>query len=136
MIGRGTWTTTVRRAGGRKPRPRIVNGNLSDRLRALRRVFPNTSMEHARYLYASKKDLRKGGHSINLYMIVWSEDGRVSLHSTIFEKSKLLTPADWADWLRDHAPEVLKNQVLANLNRTYGSIWNIDKIVGWSYREK
>ena len=106
---------------------------VSARLRALKRVYPLVDMSNGRFMHATKRDLKKSGPSVKVYVIVFADDGRVSVHNTIFDRTHSRTVPQWADWLREHAPSVFKNQVLANLNRTYGGQWSIHRVIGWSF---
>ena len=104
---------------------------LRERLQTLRRTYP--LIGPARYLHARRADLRRSGRSIVLLIVVRNDDGRMSVHRTQFTKQRAMTVPQWADWIEANAPDVLSNQVLAYLNRTFGSIWSIDRVIGWHF---
>lgn len=104
---------------------------IGKRLEALRRSYPRIGP--ALYLHATKDELRKRGNSIILYSILWSDEGRVSLHRTEFKKKYIMTVPQWADWLQANVPDVMRNSVLAYANRAGNDSWNIDRIVGWHF---
>lgn len=104
---------------------------IKDRIAALRRQYPKIG--RGRYLYARSSDLAKRGHKVKVYALMWSDDGQVSLHATVFEKGERWSVVQWADWLILNGPNVYANQVLAYVNRTTGSEWRIDRVFGWHF---
>lgn len=108
----------------------VPSMKLRNRIEALRKTYPRFGP--ARYLHATREDLRKRGKAIVLYSLLWSDDGRASLHKTEFSKD-VMTVGQWAEWLQANVPEVLRNNVLAYVNRTFGSLWSIERIVGWHF---
>lgn len=107
---------------------------LRDQILMLRRVYPKIDPK-TRFLYEGRLNKRAVGDAVMVHMIAWSEDGRVTLHKTIFRR-KGLSIVQWHEWLKEHAGKVLRNQVRTYMNRTFGSIWNIDKIIGWHFTDQ
>lgn len=105
--------------------------SIRERIEGLARIYPR--LGPARYLHATKGDLRRKGKRIVLLMLMHSQDGRWSVHSTDFTKIPAKTVRQWADWLEDYAPDILRNQVIAHVNRSFGSFWSIDRIIGWHF---
>lgn len=105
--------------------------SIRERIEGLARIYPR--LGPTRYLYASKGDLRRKGEHIVLLMLMHAQDGRWSVHSTDFTKTPAKTVRQWAGWLEDNAPGILRNQVISHVNRSFGSIWSIDRIVGWHF---
>jgi hypothetical protein len=87
----------------------------------------------ARYLYTTPADLRKSGKAIAVLSLVWSDDGRTSIHKTIFDKTHERTVQQWADWIHLNLEDVLRNNVLAYMNRAFGSLWTVDRVIGWHF---
>ncbi len=106
---------------------------IKDRIESLRRSLPNISTAYGRYLYAQPSDLNKKARRIVLWTVIWSDDGRVSLHRTMFEKKRPMSVAEWGGWLQVNLPEIMVNSVLAYVNRSFGSTWNIDRVFGWHF---
>lgn len=106
---------------------------ISDKIAPLRRSFPHISVDNGKYLYKTAADLNKRGDRIVMYILLWSDDGRVSLHRTEFGKSKRMHVAEWSGWLQVNAPRILVDNVLPFVNRSFGSGWNIDRIFGWHF---
>ena len=106
---------------------------IKDRMEALKRTYPNISRRHARFLYGRPGDMSRRSKKITVWMVLWSEDGRVSLHKTGFEKKRPMSVAEWSGWLVVNAPDVFKDSVLAYVNRTFGSSWNIERVIGWHF---
>lgn len=104
---------------------------LRDRIMMLRRVYPNIDPQ-TRFLYAGKLNRKARSNAVKVHIIAWSDDGRVTLHPTIFRKPGL-TMMEWSAWLREHAPNIIQNQVRAYMGRTHGSTWRIEKIFGWHF---
>lgn len=104
---------------------------IADRLLALQRTYPKIGP--AQFLHSRASDLKRRGRAVVLIMVVRSGDGRYSIHRTQFSRAKAMSVNQWADWLESNAPDILANQVLAYLNRSFGSIWMIDRIVGWHF---
>jgi hypothetical protein len=104
---------------------------LGERIRALQRMYPRIGP--ARYLHATSADLRKSGKAIAVLSLLWSEDGRVSIHKTVFDKTRERTVQQWADWLHSSLDDVLRNNVIAYVNRTFGSLWTVDRVIGWHF---
>lgn len=106
---------------------------LKDRIEALRRTYPKISRVHARYLHAQPADLKKKGKTITVWLVLWSDDGRVSMHRTQFARTRAMTVIEWAGWLQVNAPQIMVNSVLAYVNRAFGSAWNIERVFGWHF---
>lgn len=102
---------------------------LRDKVTALRRTYPKIDSA-TRYLYSGRLDRSERGRRAAIYILAWSADGRVTLHRTEFHKTDMRV-SDWAKWLREHAENVVNNQVRAYMNRTFGSTWYIESIFGW-----
>jgi hypothetical protein len=107
---------------------------LKDRVAALRRVYPNIDAK-TRFLYRGKLKPRSVSNAVTVHILAWSNDGRVTLHQTVFRKPGL-TMMEWSDWLREHAPKVIGNQVRAYMGRTYGGQWTIERIFGWNFTDE
>lgn len=110
--------------------------NITDRAKALQRTLPLIHRGYANYMHAKPADTGKKGKRIVLWAVLWSDDGRVSLHRTDFVRQKAMTVPEWAGWLQVNAPQIMKNSVLAYANRTFGSTWNIDRVFGWHFTTK
>lgn len=106
---------------------------VQQRIRGLQQSLPLIAPEHARFMHARASDLNKRGAKVLVWAVLWSDDARVSLHKTLFEKSRPMSVPEWALWLEVHAPHVFRNSVLASINRSYGSTWNIDRVFGWQF---
>jgi len=104
---------------------------LKDKVIALRRLYPKIDPK-TRFLYDGRLNRRATSSAVAIHVIASSEDGRVTLHQTVFRKPGL-TVKEWSDWLHEHAPRVIQNQVRAYMGRTYGSTWTIEKIFGWNF---
>jgi hypothetical protein len=104
---------------------------LKDRALALQRLYPKIDRK-TRFLYDGKLNKRSTSNAVAVHVIASSEDGRVTLHQTIFRKPGF-TMTQWNAWLGEHAPRVIQNQVRAYMGRTYGSTWTIEKIFGWNF---
>lgn len=104
---------------------------LRDRIMTLKRVYPNIDPK-TRFLYAGKLDRKAKSNAVMVHTIAWSDDGRVTLHPTIFRKPGL-SMMQWSAWLHEHAPRILVNQVRAYMGRTHGSTWHIEKVFGWHF---
>ena len=102
---------------------------IRDRIAALRRAYPNIDPS-SRYLYAGRLNKKAASARVAVYLVAWSADGRVTLHRTEFQKTRMNVPA-WARWLDDHAANIVLNQVRNYMNRTFGSTWYIESIFGW-----
>lgn len=102
---------------------------LRDKMMALRRAYPKIDSA-TRYLYSGRLNKSERGDRVAIHILAWSADGRVTLHRTEFHKSDMRV-SDWARWLRDHAENIISNQVRAYMNRTFGSTWYIESIFGW-----
>lgn len=109
---------------------------IKDQIQAMRRTYPLISKAHARFLYSKASDLNRKGRSIMVHMVLWSDDGRVSFHRTNFTRTRAMSVIEWAGWLQANAPTVMVNSVLAYVNRTFGSTWNIDKVFGWHFSKR
>ena len=109
---------------------------IKDKAAALRRVYPNISRRNARFLYGDVSDLKRRGKKIIVLAVLWSSDGRVSMHSTVFSKERPMSVAEWGGWLQVHAPGIFTGSVLAYANRTFGSTWNIDRVFGWHFASR
>lgn len=106
---------------------------MKERIEGLQRLYPLMSPANARFMYAKPADLRRLGTTIVLWSVLWSDDGRVSMHQTKFEKGRPMSVPEWAGWLQVNAPHVLRSSVLASINRSFGSTWNIDRVFGWHF---
>lgn len=106
---------------------------IKDRIAGLRRTFPLIDPRLARFLHAKAADAKKKGKKIVLYTVLWSDDGRVSLHRTTFVKHQAMSAQEWAGWLQVNTPRIMANSVLAYVNRAFGSTWNIDRVFGWHF---
>ena len=107
---------------------------LRDKMMALRRTYPKIDPA-TRFLYSGRLNRSQRGDRVAVYIIAWSADARVTLHRTEFHKTRTRV-ADWAQWLRDHAPNIVNNQVRAYMNRTFGSTWYIESIFCWHLVEE
>lgn len=105
---------------------------LQDRIAALQRAYPRRDGPMC-FMHTDKGDLRKQGRQIVVYLLMWADDARVSLHKTEFTKTRDMSVREWADWLEASAEEVLNGNVVAYVNRTFGSTWTIERIVGWHF---
>lgn len=106
---------------------------IRDRIESLRRTFPNIHEPSARYLYNKPADMAKKGKTIVLITMLWSLDGRASMHRTLFNKKRAMTVPEWAGWLQANSREIMTNSVLAYVNRSFGSAWQIDRVFGWHF---
>ena len=106
---------------------------IRDRIESLRRTLPLISTAYGRYMHAKPADMNKRGRKIVLWVVIWSDDGRVSLHRTEFSKMRAMSAAEWGGWLQVNLPEIMINSVLAYVNRSFGSTWNIDRVFGWHF---
>lgn len=104
---------------------------IKDRIEQLRRVYPLVGP--SRFLYAKPADLNKRSRRVQVYLLMKSADDRVSIHKTIFEKGQAMSVAQWADWLYINSISVFENQVIASIDRSYGSSWTVERIVGWHF---
>lgn len=104
---------------------------VADKITALRRALPYIDFQNARFMYAKPEERAKRTKRIVIWCVLWSDDGRVSLHRTAFVRKRAMSVAEWAGWLHVNAPDVLKNSVLAYVNRSFGSSWNIERVFGW-----
>lgn len=104
---------------------------LGDTIARLQRAYPRHGP--ARFLHAKPADLRRSGKAITVYLLIASADGRVSVHQTVFDKSRARSVAEWADWLTLNLDEVVQGNVLAFINRRFGSIWRVEKVLGWHF---
>ncbi len=107
---------------------------LADRISGLRRLFPKINPK-TRFLYDGKLNKRATSNAVAVHIIASSSDGRVTLHKTVFRKPGL-TVTQWSDWLHEHAPKVIQNQVRAYMGRTYGGKWTIESIFGWNFTDE
>ncbi len=105
--------------------------SMSDKIAALRRTFPKID-RRTRFLYDGKLNRRATSNSVALHILAWSDDGRVTLHRTVFRKPGL-TVSEWHSWLRAHAGPVIQNQVRASMGRTHGGQWTVERIFGWHF---
>lgn len=104
---------------------------VKDKIITLQRVYPKIDPK-TRFMYAGKLDRKAKSNAVAVHIIAWSDDGRATLHQTIFRKPGL-SMTQWNAWLREHAPKIIQNQVRAYMGRTFGSIWHIEKIFGWHF---
>lgn len=102
---------------------------IRDKVSALRRTYPKIDPP-TRYLYSGRLDRRAASNRVAVYILAWSADGRVTFHRTEFQKARTRVK-EWAEWLGEHASNVVSNQVRAYMNRTFGSTWYIEQIFGW-----
>lgn len=109
---------------------------LADRILALKRVYPLTDVAKSRFLYSRPADLLRRGDTISLWVLLWSDDGLVSIRQTKFVRAHAMTADEWADWLSVHAPKILRDNVLAFVNRSFGTTWNIERVVGWHFSKR
>lgn len=109
---------------------------IRDRIDALRRVYPRINNTHARYLHKKPEDLQRRGKIITVYLLLWSDDGRVSIHRSIFKKTRTMSVIEWAGWLQVNGPLIFINSVLPYVNRTFSSSWNIETVIGWHFGRK
>lgn len=96
---------------------------------ALRRTYPKID-PRTRYLYDGKLNKRAVGDSVMIYVVATSDDQRATLHRTVFRRPGL-NVMQWHAWLREHAMNVLNNQVRAYMSRTRGGQWKIERVFGW-----
>lgn len=106
---------------------------IKEQAEALRRTYPNISAAYSRYMLAQPSDFKRRGKSIVLWAVFWSDDGRVSLHQTEFARDRSMTAIEWAGWLQVNMPAIMVNSVLAYMNRSFGSTWNVDRVFGWHF---
>jgi hypothetical protein len=106
---------------------------IKDRIAALRRTYPRISIVNARYLHATAADEKKKGKTIVVWIVMWSDDGRVSLHRTDFARNRAMTVIEWAGWLQVNMALIMVNSVLPYANRSFGATWNIDRMFGWHF---
>lgn len=106
---------------------------IRDRIAALRRTYPNISRSHARYLYADREALKLKGKKIIVWAVLWSDDGRVSLHRTEFGRQHRMSVPEWAGWLQVNGPLIFVESILAYANRSFGSSWNLERVFGWHF---
>jgi len=104
---------------------------LRDRIASIRRTFPLIHPGFGRFLHAKPSDINRRSKQIVLVTVLWSADGRVSLHRTAFERKQSMSVAEWSGWLQVNSPKIMSNSVLAYVNRAFGSSWNIDRVFGW-----
>lgn len=104
---------------------------MNDKISNLRRMFPNIDPK-TRFLYAGKLNKRAKSNSVVLHIVAWSDNGRVTLHKTVFRKPDL-NVTEWHTWLREHAPKVIQNQVMASMGRTHGGQWTVERVFGWHF---
>jgi hypothetical protein len=104
---------------------------LKDVIGTLKRVYPKIDPK-TRFMYSGKLDRTAVSNAVAVYIIAWSDDGRATLHKTVFRKPGL-TMRQWDAWLHAHAPRVINEQVRAYMNRTQGSRWHIEKVFGWHF---
>lgn len=104
---------------------------LRDTISTLQRVYPKIDAK-TRFMYAGKLNRKATSSAVAVHIIAWSDDGRATLHKTIFRKPNL-TMTEWSAWLHAHAPKVINTQVRAYMGRTFGSVWHIEKIFGWHF---
>lgn len=102
---------------------------IRDRVSALRRTYPKIDPA-TRYLYAGRINRREASVRVAVYILAWSADGRVTFHRTEFQKPRMRV-SEWAEWLENHAANIVGNQVRTYMNRTFGSTWYIEQIFGW-----
>lgn len=107
---------------------------LKDKITALRRTFPKIDPQ-TRFLYDGRLNRRARSNAVAIHFLAWSNDGRVTLHKTAFRKRDM-TMTDWSVWLREHAQNVLNNQVRAYMARTYGGQWTIERVFGWHFSDE
>lgn len=108
-----------------------MKAKMSDRIATLRRAYPNID-PRTRFLYAGKLNKRAKSNSVALHLIAWSDDGRVTMHRTVFRKPGQ-NVTEWHAWLREHSGNVIQNQVRASMGRTYGGVWTVARIFGWHF---
>lgn len=106
--------------------------NIGDTLAALRRAYPRIGP--ARYLYAKPGDLRRAGKAIVVHALLVSSDGRASMHKTVFE-TRVRSVREWADWVEANLDDVLRGNVLAFVNRTFGAVWRVEQVIGWHFTQ-
>lgn len=102
---------------------------LGDKITALRRMYPKIDLR-TRYLYDGRLNKRAVGDSVMIYVVATSDDQRATLHRTVFRRPGL-NVTQWHAWLREHAMNVLNNQVRAYMARTRGGQWKIERVFGW-----
>lgn len=105
--------------------------SMSDKIASLRRMYPKIDPK-TRFLYAGKLNKRATSNSVALHIVAWSDDGRVTLHRTVFRKPGQ-SVTEWHAWLREHAPKVIQNQVRAAMGRTHGGRWTVERVFGWHF---
>ena len=102
---------------------------LKQKIEGLRRTYPNIDQK-TRYLYDGRLNKRAIADSVAIYIVATSDDQRATLHKTVFRKTGL-NVTQWAAWLREHAMNVLDNQVRSYMSRTRGGQWKIERVFGW-----
>ena len=110
--------------------------NISDRAQALRRTYPLISTKAARYMHKTPDDIKRRGATIKVWLVMWSDDGRATLHHTSFNRLRPMSVTEWAGWLQAQAPDIFVDRVLPYVNRSYGSAWNIARVLGWHFSKK
>lgn len=104
---------------------------IKDVIARLKLHFPKID-SRTRFLYDGRLDRKAKSNAVKIYIIAWSDDGRATIHETIFRKPGL-SLMQWHAWLREHTQNVVQNQVRAYMSRVYGSNWHIEKIFGWHF---
>lgn len=107
---------------------------LSKTIADLRMQFPKIDPQ-TRFMYDGRLRKNATSDAVAVRFIAWSEDGRVTMHRTEFRKPGL-TMAEWSAWLHEHAPRVIGHQVVAYMNRQFGSTWSVETIFGWHFVDR
>lgn len=97
----------------------------------LRRAYPLTTPGVPRLVFARAGDLRRRARGVTVYLLLWADDGRVSLHASDIDKTRGMSPVEWSDWLAVNVPTIAVESVLPFVTRTYGSTWNIERVAAW-----
>lgn len=105
--------------------------SLREEIELVRRVHPLIDRASARFLYRTEKDRNRRSKKAVLLLLIWSDDGRASLHHTIFTRKRAMGVSEWAGWMLTNSRGVAINSVIPYLNRAKGSTWNIERAFGW-----
>ncbi len=98
---------------------------------SLKRAYPLINRGMGRFLHARQTDITKRSKRAVLLLMLWSDDGRASLHRTKFERTRAMSATEWSNWMQANSRSICIEKVIPYLNRTTGVTWNIDRAFGW-----
>jgi hypothetical protein len=107
-----------------------------DTVDGLQRTYPNISVAYGRFMYVGLEDFKRRGKTTVLWVLFWSDDGRVSFRKTTFSRERAMSVPEWGGWLQVNAPGILVGNAIPYMNRNFGSTWNIDKVFGWHFSRR